>query len=88
MQTADACVATSGWLPLLPDDEWPVVVVMFILGYFTCKLFMLSSKVPAGPPHVNTVVDPASKLLGRMSLPGRKAPVDLSDDEHGQGCLN
>mmetsp|Transcript_128348 Transcript_128348/g.256355 ORF Transcript_128348/g.256355 Transcript_128348/m.256355 type:complete len:145 (-) Transcript_128348:153-587(-) len=99
MQPSDSCVATSGWFPFMPDDEWPVVVVMFILGYFTCKLFTLSGKVPVRPPRPNNVMDPTSKLLGRTSIPGRKditcshasgkqEPVILSDDEDGDGILN
>jgi len=91
MQPADSCVVASGWFPFLPDDELPVVVVMFILGYFTCKLFTMSGKVAPSGPQRPIVRNHANKL-GRQSVPGRKDITcghtfgrqeleDFSDDE-------
>jgi len=57
MHPADACVATLGWY-----DELPTVMVMFILGFFTCKLFMLSGKVAPAGPQCASSTDPANKL--------------------------
>ena len=59
MQPSDSCVATSNWY-----EELPVIMFMCVLGFFTCKLFMLSGKmVPAGPPRATSTI-PANKLGG------------------------